>query len=125
MKVKSVVLGGLLAGVLFIAGSGEGSANMTWCMSDPPIQVVTPGGHYLVINNVVYLPPSALHLKNKVWDEAVATPNGRGGTHITVYVHVPDTAGRAHVISSSYRYRVATQEDGVSTIRLDMDVPTT
>jgi len=125
MKFRNVLLGGLLAGTLFIAGSGAASANVAWCISDPPIQLVTPGGHYIVVNNMVYLPPQALHLKNQITDEATATSDGAGGTLITVHVHVPATAGRAHVISSENRFRTTMQRDGDTTITLYLDVPLT
>jgi hypothetical protein len=124
MKARSVTFGGLLACGLMVAGQGVASANMSWCLSDPPIQVVTPGGHYLVVNNLVYLPPSALHLKNQIYDDAVATPDGKGGTLVTVHVHVPASVS-AHVVSSENRYQVTTQRDGASVITLYLDVPIT
>jgi len=125
MKFRSVVLGGVLAGTLFVAGSGVASANVAWCISDPPIQVVTPGGHYLVVNNMIYLPPQALHLKKQITDDATAASNGRGGTLVTVHVHLPANAGRAHVITSENRFRLSTQQDGVTTVTLYLDVPLT
>ena len=73
MKARSVTFGALLACGLMVAGQGVASANMTWCLSDPPIQVLSPGGHYLVVNNLVYLPRSALHLKNQIYDDAART----------------------------------------------------
>ena len=125
MKFRSVLLGGLLAGTLFIAGSGAASANVAWCISDPPIQLTTPGGHYIVVNNMVYLPPQALHLKNQITDDATATRDGAGGTLITVHVHLPAKAGRAHVISSENRFRLSTQKDGNATVTLYLDIPLT
>ena len=125
MKVRNFALGSLLAGALAIAGSGGASANMTWCVSDPPIQIVTPGGHTMVVNNLVYLPPQALHLKNRITDDATAVSNGHGGTLVTVHVHVPSSAGRAHVVSSANRFQVSTQQDGEATITLYLDVPLT
>lgn len=124
MKARSVTFAGLLACAMLVAGQGVASANMAWCLSDPPIQVVTPGGHYLVVNNLVYLPPSALHLKNQIYDDASAAPDGRGGTLITVHVHVPSSVS-AHVVSSENRYQVSTQKDGATVITLYLDVPTT
>jgi len=120
MKARSWVVGALLGGAMLFGGGGEASANMAWCVTDPPIQVVTPGGHYLVVNNLVYLPPYAMHLKDQISDDANAQPDGRGGTLITVYVHVP---AHSHVVSSDNRYRVTTQQDGSVLITLYLDVP--
>ncbi|TMC50892.1 MAG: hypothetical protein E6J20_16665 [Chloroflexi bacterium] len=120
MKARSVVVAVLLGGALLVAGGGTASANMAWCVSDPPIQVVTPGGHNLTVNNLVYLPPYALHLKNRITDDASAAPDAKGGTLITVNVHVP---ANAHVVSSEYRYQVSSQKDGYTLITLYLDVP--
>ena len=120
MKARSWVAGALLGGAMVCAGGGGASANMAWCVSDPPIQVVTPGGHQLLVNNQVYLPPYAMHLKGQVTDDAKAEPDGRGGTLITVYVHVP---AHSHVVSSDNRYRVTTARDGSELITLYLDVP--
>jgi hypothetical protein len=54
----------------------------------------------------------------------VATPDGKGGTLITVHVHVPASVN-AHVVSSENRYQVTTQRDGATVITLYLDVPTT
>ena len=124
MKARSVTFAGLLAWAMLVAGQGSASANMAWCLSDPPIQVVTPGGHYVVVNNQVYLPRSALHLKNQIYDDASGAPDGTGGTLITVHVHVPSSLN-AHVVSSENRYRLTTQRDGSTVITLYLDVPIT
>ena len=120
MKAKSVVAGAMTAGAMLLAGGGGASANMAWCVTDPPIQVVTPGGHNLLVNNQVYLPPNAMHLKHQITDDAKAEPDGKGGTLITVYVHVP---AHSRVVSSDNRYRVTTQRDGSELITLYLDVP--
>ncbi|OLC01372.1 MAG: hypothetical protein E6I81_09960 [Chloroflexi bacterium] len=120
MKARSVVVGALMAGAMSFAGGGGASANMAWCVTDPPIQVVTPGGHNLLVNNQVYLPPYAMHLKNQITDDAKAEPDGKGGTLITVYVHVP---AHSHIVSSDNRYRIMSQQDGSSLVTLYLDVP--
>jgi hypothetical protein len=111
----------LLGGALLAASGGAASANIVWCLEDPPIQVVTPGGQTLTVNNMVYLPADALNLKGTVTEDASAAPDGKGGTLITVHVYVPTTA---HVVSSEYRYQVSAQKDGSSVITLYLDVPT-
>jgi len=120
MKARSWVVGALLGGAMLFASGGAASANMAWCVSDPPIQVVTPGGHQLLVNNQVYLPPYAMHLKNQITDDAAVQPDGRGGTLITVYIHVP---AHSHVVSTDNRYRVRAQQDGVALLTLYLDVP--
>jgi hypothetical protein len=120
MKARSVVLGAMVAGMMVIAGQGVASANMVWCVSDPPIQVVTPGGHNIQVNNQVYMAPYATHLKGEIVDYATARPDGKGGTLITVYVYVPVNS---HVVSSQYRYQVSAARDGSSLVTLYLDVP--
>jgi hypothetical protein len=78
-----------------------------------------------VVNNLVYLPPQALHLRGLITDDATAVSNGHGGTLVTVNVHVPASAGRAHVVSSANRFQTSTQQDGEVTITLYLDVPLT
>jgi hypothetical protein len=122
MNGRNLVVACVVAGVAIAMGSVSASANLQWCVSDPPLQVVTPGGHNLTINNQVYLPPSALHLKNLIYDQASAEPDGQGGTLVTVHVYVPS---QAHVVSSENRFRLTTSGDGSSVITLYLDVPTT
>jgi hypothetical protein len=122
MRARSVVVACVAVGAMFAVGSGSASANLAWCVNDPPIQVVTPGGHTLTVNNQVYLPVSDLHLRNQVYDDATAAPDGHGGTLVTVHVHVPS---QGRVVSSENRYRLTTEDSGTSVITTYLDVPTT
>jgi hypothetical protein len=120
MKAKSLVLGGVVAAAMLAATSVGASANVAFCMSDPPIQVVTPGGHTVTVNNQVYLPAGSMLLKNNVTDDASAQPDGHGGTLITVHVYVP---AAARVVASVYRYGVTAASSGFSVVTLHLDVP--
>jgi hypothetical protein len=126
MSKRVVVVGALAAGLLVLGGQGA-SANVMWCMSDPPIQVVTPGGHYLSVNNMIYMSPVDRHIARLITDDATAAPDGKGGTQITVHVHIPSGAHGASVVSNNYRYRV-TKTGGTSgggtVLTLMLDVPT-
>jgi len=122
VKARSAVAGVLVAGAMLLAAQVSASANVAWCVSDPPIQVVTPGGNNLTVNNQVYLPPYALHLKNNLYDTAFATRDSTGGTLITVYVFVPT---RASVMSSEYRWRVSDTGEGISVVTLHLHLPIT
>jgi hypothetical protein len=127
MSKRVFVLGALASGLLVLGGQAAASANVMWCLSDPPIQVVTPGGHYLSVNNMIYLSPVDRHIARQITDDAAAAPDGRGGTLITVHVHIPAGAHGANVVSNNYRYRV-TQSGGTPrggiVLTLKLDVPT-
>jgi hypothetical protein len=122
MKARSLVVACAAVGAMFVAGSGSASANLAWCVSDPPVHVVTPGGSNLTINNMVYLPAGAQHLQNQISDGATVASDGNGGTLVTVHVYVP---AAAHVISSEHRFGLSTEGDGTSVITLYLDVPIT
>ena len=101
---------------------------MEFAVSDPPIQVVTPGGHNLSVNNMVYLSPVDRHIAKQITAAASAGADGKGGSLITVHVYIPTGAHGASVVSSNYRYRVTesdTTPDGGTVLTLTLDVPTT
>ena len=127
MSKRVFVLGALASGLLVFGGQAAGSANVMWCLSDPPIQVVTPGGHYLSVNNMIYLSPVDRHIARQITDDATAAPDGRGGSLITVHVHIPAGAHGAGVVSNNYRYRVAQSggtPGGGIVLTFKLDVPT-
>jgi hypothetical protein len=127
MSKRVVVVGALTAGLLVLGGQGAASANVMWCLSDPPIQVVTPGGHNLSINNMVYMSPVDRHIARQVTDSATTAPDGRGGTLIIVHVHIPQGAHGANVVSANYRYAVKASDgttNGGITLTMTLDVPT-
>ena len=126
MKKRALVVGALTAGLLAVSGPGTASANLMWCVTDPPIQVVTPGGHNLMVNNMLYLSPADRHNAKLFTEDAGTAPNGRGGTLITVHVHIPAVVHGAYIISSNNRYQVhdAGGANGGRVVTLTLDVPT-
>ena len=127
MSRRVVVLGALAAGLLVLSGQGAASANVAWCLSDPPIQVVTPGGHNLSVNNMIYLSPIDRHIASQITADAFTAADGSGGTMITVHVYIPAGAHGANVVSSNYRYEVSDTggtPNGGTTLTLTLDVPT-
>lgn len=127
MRKRVVVVGVLSAGLLVLGGQGAASANVTWCMSDPPIQVVTPGGNNLSVNNMVYLSAADMHIASQITGSATTAPDGRGGTLITVHINIPKGAHGASVVSSNFRYEVKDSDgtpNGGITLTLKLDVPT-
>jgi hypothetical protein len=127
MSKRVIVVSGLAAVLMVLGGQGIASANVMWCVSDPPIPVVTPGGHNLTVNNMVYLSPIDRHIASKITDDATTAPDGRGGTLITVHVYLPATSHGGHVVSNNFRYRVSdsnSAQGGGTILTLSLDVPT-
>ena len=124
MKKRFVVVT-LAATLMLVAGQATASANVEWCLTDPPIEVLTPGGHYVTVNNLVYLPPRYLHVIRQITDDASAVPDGHGGTLVTVHVRIPKRVSQAQVVSSDYRYQVSSEAGGKGgvVITLYLDVP--
>lgn len=106
MSKRGVLVGALGAGLLVLGAPGTAGANVDWCSSDPPIAVVTPGGAHLMVNNTVYISPVDKPNVKLVTHDASASPNGRGGTLITVHVYFPDNFNDAYVVSANYRFSV-------------------
>jgi hypothetical protein len=127
MRNRTIVVGAMAAGLLVAGGQGAASANVMWCLSDPPIQVVTPGGHNLSVNNMVYLSPIDRHIASGITEDARAVPDGKGGTLITVHINIPQGAHGASVVSNNFRYRVTDANGtpgGGTVVTLQLDVPT-
>lgn len=125
MRTRSVALSSALAGALFVLGQGVASANVVWCIADPPVQVISPSGQTLTVNSSVYLPLGAQHLKSLVTEQATAVPDGGGGTLIIVQVHVPEGIPGAEVVASENRFGVTDSQygEGGTTVTLHLDVP--
>src|SRR5579864_4952316 len=124
MRTRFVV-GTLAAGLMLVAGAAPASANVAWCVSDPPIELVTPGVHNIAVNNTVYLPPMYLHLMSQVSEGASARSDGHGGTLVTVNVRIPSGISQAHIVSSENRFQVSSQAgaEGGLVVTLYLDVP--
>lgn len=122
---KRWVVGTLAAALTLVAGQATASANVVWCISDPPIELVTPGGHYITVNNMIYLPPTYRHLARQVQDDASVAPDGHGGTLVTVNVRIPSGVSKARVVSSDNRYQVSAEAgaEGGVVVTLHLDVP--
>jgi hypothetical protein len=127
MNKRVLVVGGVAAVLMVLGVPGVASANVAWCVSDPPIPVVTPGGHNLTVNNMIYLSPVDRHIAQQITDDATTAPDGRGGTLITVHVYLPAAAHGGHVVSNNFRYRVSDSDSapgGGTVLTLRLDVPT-
>ncbi len=126
MSKRGVVVGVLGAASLFVVGEAGASANVVWCYTDPPIQVTTPAGHNLTVNNTVYLPPGSGSIVQDIRESATAVPDGHGGTQIRITTYVPEAISRTTIVSTENRYQVSTSAsaEGGEDITTDLDVPT-
>jgi hypothetical protein len=91
---------------LVISGAGAASANVVWCGSDPPIQVVTPGGQNLMVNNAVYVSLQDKYSVKLITHDASTAPDVGGGTLITIHMYFPSNFNDAYVVSSNNRFDV-------------------
>jgi hypothetical protein len=127
MSRRVMLVGALAAGMLVLGGQGGATANVLWCMSDPPIPLTTPAGHNVTVNNMIYLSVADRHSASLITDDASAAPDGRGGTLITVHIYVPSAIHGAAVVSSNFRYQVHDTKStpgGGTVLTLILDVPT-
>ena len=124
-RARSVVVGVMAASAMVIGGAGSASANIAWCMSDPPARAVTQDGANLSVNVYVTVPRSEVKLLNDVSSTASTAPDGRGGTLITVQVSLPVGMSNARITASVNRYQVTTTaaSAGGTVVTLYLDVP--
>ena len=125
--VRILPAAAVIAAALSFAGVAPASAMVLWCESDPPVQVITPGGTTLTVNNQIYVPRYDMHLSTHFPASATAMSDGHGGSLITVRVQVAFGVSFAHVVSSENRFQVASPGDGtggmVVTTFLDVPIP--
>ena len=126
MNVRRVVLGGLVAGVLTVGGAASASANVAWCLSDPPAQVQTATGKTLSVNTSVSVARPEVKYLRAVHNDAATSPDGAGGTLVTVHVYLPTGITSARIVSSVNRYAVSATAigQGGTVVTLYLDVPT-
>ena len=117
----------VIAAALSFAGVMPASAMVLWCESDPPIQLVTPAGTNITVNNQVYVPRYDMHLSTHFPASATAVSDGHGGSLITVHIQVTSGVSFAHVVSSANRFQVSSPGDGTggTIVTTYLDVPIT
>jgi hypothetical protein len=115
----------VIAAAFSFAGVMPASAMVLWCESDPPIQVITPGGANLTVNNMIYVPIYDMRLATHFQASATAVSDGHGGTLITVQIQVAWGVAFAHVVSSENRFQVVSPGDGTggTVVTTYLDVP--
>ena len=117
----------VMAAAFSFAGVTPASAMVLWCESDPPVQLVTPAGANITVNNQIYVPRFDMHLSTHFPASATAVSDGHGGSLITVRVQVAWGVSLAHVVSSENRFQVTSPGDGAggTVVTTYLDVPIT
>lgn len=88
-------------------------AYQVFCESDPPVQVVTPAGHNVTINNWMTVETSDRHLLKQVVVYGTTEPYGPGQTLVTIHIHTPRGGqGQVHVRSRSSRFEQGAVGEG-------------
>src|SRR5712691_7826271 len=125
MKTRSVVASVLAAAAMVVGGAAVASANVIWCLEDPPVQVQTATGTNLTVNVSVAVPQYQAKYINDVVVTTRTAPDGAGGTLITVDVTVPATISTANVGVTVKKYKVTASATvpGGGTTTLHLDVP--
>lgn len=125
MKARSVVMGVVAAAAMVVGGAVSASANIAWCTTDPPARAVTQDGANLSVNTYVMVLRPEVRYLNDVSSDATTSPDGNGGTLITVHVHLPAGISAARVTSSVNRFQVSASAvaSGGSDVTLYLDVP--
>jgi len=125
VKFRRLVLAGAMALLLTVAVGAPASANIAWCVYDPPALVVSAEGSYVMVNNSYYFSPQEVKLARLITTETFTSPDGTGGTLITVQVQVPHGMKALYVVSANYRYQVSAEGGGTggTVITLNLDVP--
>src|SRR5712691_3298576 len=125
MKARSVMAGVLASVAMVIGGAGTASANIAWCAGDPPVHVDTLTGTNLTVNTIVIVSQPEFKFLRDVHSDAVLTPDGTGGTYITVNVHLPAGISFAYVAAQVKRYQIGANAvgRGGTTVTLHLHVP--
>src|SRR5438093_3968914 len=125
MRARSVLAGVLASLAMVIGGATAASANIAWCAGDPPVHVDTLAGANLTVNTIVTVRRPEVKFLNDVHSDAVVTPDGTGGSYITVNVHLPVGISIAYVAAQVKRYQVSasTVGRGGTTVTLYLHVP--
>jgi hypothetical protein len=121
-RLRAVLAGAAVAGGLTVATAAGASANIMWCVGDPPLQMSSPSGTNFTVGTQIYTTGSKQHLAQQLTEEVVSTPDGNGGTLVTVTVFGP-AAQPITVVAAVQKYKVSAQASGIGTVNVTLDVP--
>ena len=122
MKLRTAVVGAAAACGLTVMSAGGAAAIVMWCVGDPPVQMSSASGTNFTVNTQIYTTDSKQHLSQQLTEEVTSTPDGHGGTLVTVEVFAP--AGQnVSVVASVNKLKVSAQASGAGDVIVQLDVP--
>ncbi|HZQ50356.1 MAG TPA: hypothetical protein VFB69_08615 [Candidatus Dormibacteraeota bacterium] len=122
MRLKTVFVGGAVACGLSVAAPAVASANVMWCVGDPPVQMSSPSGTNFTVSTQIFTTGNKQHLSQLVDEKVTSVSDGHGGTLVTVEIIGP--AGQPMtVVASVNKYKVSGQASGVGDVSVTLDVP--
>jgi len=102
-----------MAGAALGMSAAPAGAWSSFCEDDPPVQVVTPAGHNVTINNFVLYHVQDRHLMRHVQFYATAYPAGPGHTFVVIHMVTPKGGmGAVRVTSRTQRFQQETVASG-------------
>lgn len=122
MRLRTVLAGAAVAGGLSIAAPAAASANVMWCVGDPPVQMSSPSGTNFTVSTQIYTSGNKQHLSQQINEDVISAPDGHGGTLVTIDIVGP-TGAPMTVVASVNRYKVSGQASGTGEVTVTVDVP--
>jgi hypothetical protein len=123
MRLKTVLAGVTVACGLTAASTAGATANIMWCVGDPPAQVSSASGTQFNVNTQIYSTVAHQHLSQYL-ETVTTTPDGSGGTLVTVDVEGP--AGQYFTVVASVhkgKGTISAQSSGTGEVFVVLDVP--
>jgi hypothetical protein len=126
MRLKRVLGGAAAACALLVGSAATASANIMWCIGDPPEQVTSASGTQFVVNTQIYAsgPKTHLNLSHSTTTTSWSQPDGHGGTLVTVEVQGPSSQQLTVVVTyNAVKNAVSNQATGIGTVIVQLDIP--
>jgi hypothetical protein len=122
MRLKTLFASGAVACGLTVATAAGASANIMWCVGDPPVQMTSTSGTNFTVGTQIFTTGSKQHLSQHVTEVVTSRPDGHGGTLVTVDIKGP-AGQQMSVVASVQKFKVSGQASGTGDVSVTLDVP--
>ena len=112
-RIRRWSLSLVVVGAAFGMSASPVGAWSSFCEDDPPVQVVTPSGHNLTVNNWVYYSAQDRRLMRQAMFYGTTYPAGPGHTLVVIHMITPSGGdGLIQVTSRTERFGTQTAASG-------------